>query len=163
MLQRASIIAATAHQPELLLADEPTSALDADRADQVITTLVEAARTTIVVSHDLRLLGRHATDLAVFYGGRLVEHGPASEVMGRPGHPYTRALLASIPEPGSRRTSLPTPIPGQPPRLDSHAPGCEFAPRCEHAIDACHDATPEAVRVEDGRGVVACHLVAVAQ
>lgn len=161
MLQRASIVAATAHRPALLVADEPTSALDAHLADRVVTALIDAATTTVLVSHDLRLIGRHADHVAVLYGGRLVEHGPAADVVDRPGHPYTRALLAAIPQPGARRGDLPVPIPGRPPSLHDRDPGCPFAPRCAHTVDRCRNVTPPA-RPTPVHRFVACHLAEAA-
>jgi peptide/nickel transport system ATP-binding protein len=95
MLQRATIAAATAHDPKLTIADEPTSALDADLADGVLDALRSAGRTLLLISHDLRLVERHADRVAVMRDGGIVESGPTADVLGAPQHPYTVGLLAS--------------------------------------------------------------------
>jgi peptide/nickel transport system ATP-binding protein len=95
MLQRASISAATAFDPELVLADEPTSALDAELADGVLHAVRRASRSLLLISHDLRLVENHADRIAVLRGGRIVEAGPTGSVTAAPGHEYTRQLLAS--------------------------------------------------------------------
>ncbi len=149
MLQRASIAAASAHTPPLIVADEPTSALDADRADSVLQALRATGAGVLLISHDLALVARHSDQVAVMYAGRIVEHGPASQVLADPRHPYAQALLAATPRPGA---GLPAPLPGAPPPLTGGGPGCAFAPRCRHATDTCTVRHPV---LRDG---VACHL-----
>jgi peptide/nickel transport system ATP-binding protein len=95
MLQRATIVAATAHSPALTIADEPTSALDANLADGVLTALRGACPTLLLISHDLRLVAAHADRIAIIHGGRIVEIGPTDQVMADPQHGYTRTLLAA--------------------------------------------------------------------
>lgn len=155
MLQRASIVAATAHRPPLLIADEPTSALDAHLAERTVGELVAAGSSVVLISHDLRLVARHADRLAVLYGGRVVEEGPAAAVVSAPAHPYTRALLDAVPPSGGRHI-LPTPIPGRPPSLQARTPGCAFADRCGHADARCRTHTPEVLETEVDR-LAACH------
>ncbi|QSB16817.1 ABC transporter ATP-binding protein [Natronosporangium hydrolyticum] len=140
MLQRATIAAATAHRPPLVVADEPTSALDADRADAVLADLRRSSPSLLLVSHDLSLVARHADRMAVCYAGQVVETGVAAEVLAAPRHPYTRALVAAVPQPGSGR--LPEPLAGSPPRLGAELAGCAFAPRCRWREDGCDDQTP---------------------
>ena len=148
MLQRATIAAATVHRPALTVADEPTSALDADRSDGVLQILREATDGLLLVSHDLSLVGRHADRIAVMYHGRIVEAGPASEVLSRARHPYTRALVAASPRPGH---GLPEELEGAPPSLLATVPGCSFRARCHCAGTGCDDRVPV---LRDG---VACH------
>jgi oligopeptide/dipeptide ABC transporter ATP-binding protein len=149
MLQRATIAAATVHGPALTVADEPTSALDADRADGVLRALKEASRGLLLVSHDLRLVADHADSVAVMYAGRLAEVAAVDEVMRRPRHPYTQALIAASPRRGA---GLPRELPGTPPPLKDPIPGCAFSPRCPYALEECSETTPELM---DG---VACLL-----
>lgn len=100
MLQRAGIAAAGAHQPCLIVADEPTSALDAERADATLAALRSTGAAVLLVSHDIRLVGRHADRLAVCHAGRVVEIDEAEAVLERPRHPYTVALLSAMPRAG---------------------------------------------------------------
>ena len=93
MLQRATIAAATAHRPQLIIADEPTSALDASRADSILTILRSTGAAVLLISHDINLVARHAHRIAVCYGGQIVEINRAAEVLERPQHPYTIGLL----------------------------------------------------------------------
>ncbi|MFG1928873.1 ATP-binding cassette domain-containing protein [Cryptosporangium sp. NPDC048952] len=95
MLQRASIAAATAHDPPLIVADEPTSALDADLADDALRTLRGTGSAILLISHDLRLVARHADRIAVMRDGEFVEHGTATRLLEAPAHAYTRTLLAA--------------------------------------------------------------------
>jgi peptide/nickel transport system permease protein len=139
MLQRASIVAANAHRPPVIVADEPTSALDTDRADDVLAAFPSTGAAVLFISHDLDLARRHSDHVAVLYAGRIVEDGPTERVLGHPRHPYTAALLAASPRPGA---GLPTPLPGSVPRLVGDPPGCSFAPRCPFADRVCHDRQP---------------------
>ncbi|MEV6520635.1 dipeptide/oligopeptide/nickel ABC transporter permease/ATP-binding protein [Longispora sp. NPDC051575] len=148
MLQRATIAAAGAHQPVLTIADEPTSALDAHLADDILGTLRASCRSLLLISHDLRLVARHADRIVIMYAGRIVETGPTAELLGNPRHPYTRALLAATPRPGGDPV---TALPGTPPALRGEpGPGCAFADRCARVTDGCRDREPVLV------GGVAC-------
>lgn len=145
MAQRIAIAIAMCRSPRILVADEPTAALDAQVREDVIRLMFEQARatgTTIVwLSHDLPTVARWCDEVAVMYAGRIVEHGPAAEVLGSPVHPYTRALAAADPtrvRQGERLAS----IGGGPPVLHAEAPGCAFAPRCAFADDACSAGRP---------------------
>ncbi|MGH8932106.1 MAG: ABC transporter ATP-binding protein [Egibacteraceae bacterium] len=122
MLQRASIAAATAHAPPLLVADEPTSALDHDLAHNVLGAILREGSAVLLITHDLGLVARHADHVAIMYAGRIVEGGPVQAVLDAPRHPYTRALLAAVPRPGN---GLPQELPGEPPSryLPDRGPG----------------------------------------
>lgn len=102
MLQRATIAAANAHHPKLIVADEPTSALDSDRADAVLAALRSTGAAVLLVSHDVSIVGRHADRIAVCQTGRIVEIGEAATVLRRPQHPYTISLLNAVPRAGER-------------------------------------------------------------
>lgn len=134
MLHRATIAAAVAHRPALLVADEPTSSLDAEHARRALDVLRSAADAVLLISHDLGVVRAHADRVAISYAGRVVETGAAEQVLTRPGHPYTRALVAAIPTPGA---GLPTPLPGAPPRAADDVVGCAFAARCPLADARC--------------------------
>ncbi len=150
MLQRATIAAAAAHQPLVMIADEPTSALDADRADATLAALRETGAAVLLVSHDIGVVARHADRVAVCYAGRIVEIGPCVEVLTQPRHPYTRGLLAATPHASA---GLPIPLAGTPPKLNEPIAGCAFAPRCAFAVPTCRTDDPPLV---DG---VACPVL----
>jgi oligopeptide/dipeptide ABC transporter ATP-binding protein len=145
MLQRATIAAALACRPELVIADEPTTALDALVQAQVIESFLGLVRdlgtAVLVITHDLRLLRRAADRIAAMYAGRIVEFGSRERVLERPRHPYPAALLAASvlsAEPGRR---VPT-IDGQPPSLPGAFLPCAFAPRCPRADADCREVEP---------------------
>ncbi|MDX6744834.1 ABC transporter ATP-binding protein [Actinocorallia sp. A-T 12471] len=155
--QRVGIAVAIALGPRLLIADEPTTALDVTVQAQIMELLLSAQKetgaATVMVSHDLDLVARHADDVAVMYAGRLVETGPAAKISARPRHPYTRALLESRPRLGAARGPLPV-IPGQAPHPSARPSGCAFHPRCPLALARCATETPQLV------GGVACWAAA---
>lgn len=148
MAQRVAIAMAMAGEPDILVADEPTAALDSQVREEVLDVvfaLAAAAGTTILwLSHDLPAVARRCSRIAVMYGGRVVESGPAKEVLGAPAHPYTAALAASVPAAATRGERL-VPIPGQSPVLEGAAAGCAFAPRCPSVLDRCTMTRPEPV------------------
>jgi oligopeptide/dipeptide ABC transporter ATP-binding protein len=160
MAQRISIVMAVMPEPKVVLADEPTSALDAVLRLGVLDLLRRLAEARgsvlVLVSHDLGLVGRFCQHLVVMYGGRAVESGPADELLSRPRHPYTQALLACTPfvGAGGRRT-LPS-IPGQAASLIEGNPGCRFAARCPLALEICQRDEPQLV--QHGRHRTACHV-----
>ena len=143
MRQRVMIALAIAARPSLLLADEPTTALDVTIQEQVLDLLIEVQRDTdmsmIIVSHDFGVISSCCDDVAVMYGGRVVESGSLAAVLERPRHPYTRALLAAVPRlPAEGQAVVEMePIPGQPPEVKELQPGCIFAPRCIQAMPEC--------------------------
>jgi peptide/nickel transport system permease protein len=150
MLQRATIAAANAHHPILTIADEPTSALDAELADDVLDVIRAASGSVLLISHDLRLVDEHSDRVVVLYAGRVVESGPTRQLIARPRHPYTRALLDASPRPGGGPVHA---LPGAPPSPSQLPAGCAFAARCPRVLPMCHSEQPELV---DG---VACWAV----
>jgi len=153
MKQRAVIAMATALNPRLIVADEPTTALDPSIRAQILALLVQKSdadgSSVVLVTHDLAETVRVAHRIAVFYHGRMVEIGPARQVLARPRHPYTRALLDARPQPGQKAGALPV-IPGRPPLPSEQFPGCAFAPRCPRAVQSCHASLPMLTEVEPG-------------
>jgi peptide/nickel transport system ATP-binding protein len=159
MAQRVVIAMAIARSPKLIIADEPTASLDASIRDRVMQTLRrlrdETGASLVILSHDLRMVARHADRVAVMYGGRIVEVGNSDSVFRRPAHPYTRALIAAGPgneRPGERLT----PIVGTPPVLPGRLEKCPFEPRCTERASICAQERPEERSVEDRR--VVCHF-----
>jgi peptide/nickel transport system ATP-binding protein len=144
-VQRAAIAMALAGEPEVLLLDEPTTGLDVTTQAALLDLLVDLRHRArvgmICVSHDLGVLARLCDRIAVLYAGAMVEEGPLAPVLSCPGHPYTRALTASIPRISA--TGLPMPIKGSPPSLFHMPTGCRFAPRCALVQDACRTARPD--------------------
>jgi oligopeptide/dipeptide ABC transporter ATP-binding protein len=140
MLQRAAIAMAVATQPTLLLADEPTTALDVTIQDQILALLLDLQARTgmalVLVSHDLGVIAETCDRVVVMYAGQVMETAACAELFERPYHPYSEALLASIPDVDDASGAM-EPIPGQPPDLAALAAGCPFAPRCRYADDAC--------------------------
>jgi oligopeptide/dipeptide ABC transporter ATP-binding protein len=115
------------------------------------------------ITHDLAVVAGIADRVAVMYAGRIVEEGPVDAVLDAPAHPYTRALIDSVPASHPKGTRLPT-IPGRMPGLTELPPGCAFSPRCPHATPACTIAAPEVSQTADGRAVRCLHpLVALAE
>jgi len=142
MCQRVMIAIATASSPRLMLADEPTTALDVTTQAQILKLLgqmrAEQGMAMLLVSHDFGVIAQACDRVAVMYGGHIVETGPVETIYHEPEHPYTKALLNSVPELDSagnvqRRAALA----GHPPELSDVIPGCVFAPRCEHARPGC--------------------------
>ncbi len=142
--QRAMIAMALAGGPGLLIADEPTTALDVTVQKQILDLLDRLRRELklglLFITHDLGVVAQVADRVAVMYAGRVVEEGPARDVLQKPSHPYTRGLLAASPtlERGALR-----PIPGTVPQLTALPPGCAFEPRCAVRVAECVRAVPE--------------------
>jgi oligopeptide/dipeptide ABC transporter ATP-binding protein len=141
-------------EPRLLIADEPTTSLDLTIQAQYLKLLSDLQRehglALIFITHNLGIVAKMCDNLAVMYAGRVVEYGPVSRVFNDPVHPYTRALLNSIPrmtDPDQRLTA----IEGQPPDLSALPPGCSFAPRCPNAMPRCRDQEPPDFVPEEGR------------
>jgi oligopeptide/dipeptide ABC transporter ATP-binding protein len=144
MRQRVMIAIALAGSPDLVIADEPTTALDVTVQAQVLALLRESTRDAAVlfITHDMGVVAEIADRVVVMYAGRVVESGPIAEVLDRPHHPYTAALLASVPDPDAPQAGeLPT-IPGRVPPLGERGTGCPFRDRCPKAADRCADLPP---------------------
>lgn len=159
MRQRAMIAMSLALDPEVLIADEPTTALDVTVQAQIMDLLSEIQSernmALILITHDLGVVAEVADRIAVMYAGRIVETGDAHSIYSRPAHPYTLALLDSIPrldQKGQRLNS----ISGLPPSLTRIPPGCPFHPRCPMVRDVCREVVPEQM-LFDGGQASACH------
>jgi oligopeptide/dipeptide ABC transporter ATP-binding protein len=139
MRQRVVGAIALSAGPELIIADEPTTNLDVTIQAQYLSLLKDLQRRTgvalLFVTHNLGIVARMCDRVAVMYAGRIVEQGPVRDLFKAPRHPYTQALLSSIPKMGSKDPLRA--IPGQPPDLSDLPPGCSFQPRCPHAFDRC--------------------------
>jgi oligopeptide/dipeptide ABC transporter ATP-binding protein len=143
-------------EPRLLIADEPTTSLDLTIQAQYLNLLRELQRAhglaLIFITHNLGIVAKMCDQLAVMYAGRVVEYGPVRQIFSAPTHPYTQALLNSIPRMNDSRQRLAA-IDGQPPDLISLPPGCAFAPRCGRAFDRCREAAPPDMTTGAGRSV----------
>lgn len=153
MQQRVMIAMALASEPKLLIADEPTTALDVTIQAQILDLLRELktrlGMSILLITHNLGIVGDLADRVAVMYAGQIVELAPALELLKRPRHPYTRALLNSVPQLGRPAGRLTT-IPGQVPQLGQFPSGCRFHPRCSMAQADCRKSQPELIEVERG-------------
>lgn len=163
MRQRVMIAIAVATKPKLLVADEATTALDVTTQAQILALIqrlrLEIGMSVLMVSHDFGVIAQVCDRVAVMYGGFVVEFGPVGEICNRPQHPYTRALLDSIPrlESAGHRVRREG-IPGQPPSLGEIVTGCPFVSRCSFAIEQCH--SMEMVMRDVGTGhTSACPVV----
>lgn len=161
MQQRVMLAMALASEPRLLIADEPTTALDVTIQAQILELLRELQRrfgmAILLITHNLGIVADVADEVAVMYAGEIVEQGPAALVLSNPLHPYTRALVDSVPELGRTSARL-RGIPGNVPSLGQWPAGCRFADRCEMAQEACRSRHPELATVEGDRKV-RCPLV----
>jgi len=156
MQQRVMLAMALICNPSLLIADEPTTALDVTIQAQILHLLKELQRefgmSVLLITHDLGVVAETAHRVAVMYAGKIVETADTESLFRRPLHPYTKALLKSIPKLGEKRRRLPV-IPGEVPNPLYFPDGCRFHPRCEFATDICRRTMPELKVVDD-------HLVA---
>jgi oligopeptide/dipeptide ABC transporter ATP-binding protein len=161
MRQRVMIAMSLALNPDVLIADEPTTALDVTVQAQIMDLLAElrAERNMamILITHDLGVVAGVADRIAVMYAGRIVEHAPVHELYAKPCHPYTMALMNSIPRLDQKGETLRT-IEGLPPNLAKIPPGCPFHPRCQMARDVCRGGeVPDLVELGNARAS-ACHF-----
>ena len=156
MQQRVMLAMALAPHPKLLVADEPTTALDVTIQAQILELLrhlqCELGMAILFITHNLGIVSEMAGRVAVMYAGQLVEVAAASDLLHHPLHPYTRALLNSVPKLNGEEARL-SGIPGTVPRLGRFPSGCRFAPRCTIARPECSAAVPELVEVENERWV----------
>ena len=166
MRQRAMIAMALACEPKLLIADEPTTALDATISEQILDLLAglctRLGMGILLITHDLAVIARYADQVAVMYGGRIVEAGPTRLVLQRMRHRYTAALLAAVPRRDQDADTDLYSIPGLPPDLSDPPNGCRFAPRCSFARDDCRSAAPPLVTVAPGHEHACRHPVGYA-
>lgn len=141
MKQRAMIAMAMVCNPKLLIADEPTTALDVTIQAQILELMKEVQRkygtSIILITHNMGIVADMADDIAVMYMGRIVEFGTVRQVLGSPQHPYTKALLQSVPVLGMAKGERLKTIRGSTPDPSDMPEGCEFAPRCDYATEQC--------------------------
>ncbi len=160
MRQRVMIAIALSCEPEIILCDEPTTALDVTIQDQILRLLArlcgESGVSLVFVTHDLPVVAQICQQVAVMYGGKLVEFGPVRDVLQDPRHPYTLGLVRSAPDFDNVRESL-VPIPGSPPSLISPPEGCRFHPRCKFAEQDCMVTVPPLKPLPGGRATACLH------
>jgi oligopeptide/dipeptide ABC transporter ATP-binding protein len=152
--QRVAIAASLVLEPRLLVADEPVSMLDVSvRAGilRLLDGLRDGGLGILMITHDLSTAARFSDRIAVMYLGRIVEEGPAQEVVRNPRHPYTRALLSVVPKRDPRDRKRPQILGGEPPDAVRIPPGCRFHPRCPIAIDECPTIDPALARPTNAR------------
>ena len=161
MAQRVVIALALLLDPPLVIGDEPTTALDVTLQRQILdmvrARVLEAGRSMLLVTHDIGVVAQYCDRVVVMYAGRVIEKGTVAEVLGAPAHPYTRALLASVPRRGQRLATLP----GRVPDLVDYPAGCPFSARCPDVHDRCWTENPAAVSLtagDDRPRSVSCHL-----
>ncbi len=146
MRQRVVIAMALACDPKLIIADEPTTALDVTIQAQILELMKNLTRemnvAMIIITHNLGVVARYADRVNVMYAGRIIESGSAQEIYHNPHHPYTLALLKSVPRMDVQRSAKLDPVDGQPPDLTKLDAGCSFRPRCRFATDECAKSFP---------------------
>jgi len=159
--QRVIIARALATEPRLLVCDEPVSALDVSIQAQVVNLLRDLQEkhgiAMVFISHDLKVVRNIADRVAVMYLGRIVEEASSDEIFAKPLHPYTRALVSSVPVPGRKLESRII-LQGEPPNPAKRPSGCAFHPRCPMAQISCRSSVP-ALKAVEGKRIAACHLL----
>jgi peptide/nickel transport system ATP-binding protein len=158
MRQRAMIAMALSCNPTLLIADEPTTALDVTTQAQILELMLhlqkEFGMTILLITHDLGVVAETCDEVAVMYLGQVVEQGSVRQIFHNPAHPYTQALLNSIPKLGSSKEGRLNPIEGSVPDPYNRPPGCPFHPRCIRLISGvCDQIIPDVIELNDGRTV----------
>ena len=161
MRQRVMIAIALACDPKLIIADEPTTALDVTIQAQILELMKELTQrlniALVIITHNLGVVARYANRVNVMYAGRIVESGPAAAIYHDPRHPYTIALLRSVPRLERPRQARLDPVEGQPPDLTRLDAGCAFRPRCRFAVSACAEAPPVLTAVGEPGHAAACY------
>jgi oligopeptide/dipeptide ABC transporter ATP-binding protein len=160
MRQRVMIAVALACSPKLIIADEPTTALDVTIQAQILELMKSLTKklgvAQIIITHNLGVVARYAARVNVMYAGRIVEAGSAEAIYHHPRHPYTMALLKSVPRLDRPRQARLDPVEGQPPDLTKLDGGCSFRPRCRFAVARCAEARPALEPANEAGHVVAC-------
>ncbi len=160
--QRIGIARALISQPEFIVCDESVSALDVSIQAQIINLLINLQEkyklTYLFISHDLSVVKYISDYVAVMYLGKIVEKGEIKQIFSNPKHPYTHALLSSVPVPDPFKKRFKKILPGEPPNPISPPSGCSFHPRCEFAKDKCKKEIPEFTQI-DNNHIAACHFV----
>jgi oligopeptide/dipeptide ABC transporter ATP-binding protein len=160
MRQRVMIAIALACNPKLIIADEPTTALDVTIQAQILELMKSLTRklgvAQIIITHNLGVVARYASRVNVMYAGRIVEAGRAEAIYHRPRHPYTMALLRSVPRLDRPRRARLDPVDGQPPDLTRLDRGCAFRPRCRFAVERCAEASPTLESTGEPAHLAAC-------
>ena len=159
MRQRVMIAMALACEPKLIIADEPTTALDVTIQAQILELMKELTRrmgvALIVITHNLGVVARYADRVNVMYAGKIIESGTAQDIYHNPRHPYTLALLKSVPRMDLPRQAKLDPVEGQPPDLTRLDEGCSFRPRCNFAVEKCAAEFPPLEKIK-GPHITAC-------
>jgi oligopeptide/dipeptide ABC transporter ATP-binding protein len=155
------IAMAVACQPSLLIADEPTTALDVTIQAQILNLLREFKRefgmSIIIITHDLGVVAQLADRVAVMYAGKIVENATVEAIFNSPQHPYTQALVASIPRLGAQQPERLLTIEGAPPRMHENFAGCSFYERCSYQMPVCAEKNPALTEIRAGQ-LTACWL-----
>jgi len=159
--QRISIARAISLKPDFIICDEPVSALDVSVQAQVINLLLDLQRSYYIsylfISHDLKVVSNIADRIVVMYLGKIVEHGQTGDIIHRPMHPYTQALIRAVPVPGlDRNWDQKKALKGETPSPVALPSGCRFHPRCPDMMDRCRKITPP--KIKSGSREVWCHL-----
>lgn len=167
MRQRVMIALALSCEPKLIIADEPTTALDVTIQAQILELMkglaTEMGVAVIVITHNLGVVARYADRVNVMYAGKIIESGTAMDIYHRPNHPYTLALLNSVPRMDRPRAAKLDPVDGQPPDLSRLDDGCAFRPRCRFATEQCAKSQPVLETVSDGHQAACFEKITIAK